>query len=339
MRLLIALLTLTAILLGLVHQASYADSSRSDGPQYRVIESIPGPDGTFDHLSIDARAGQLYLARGDGVMKLDLFTGDITPAFVKGEHVNDVIVLPGGRLLSTNEGTNTAVISEQSNGARIFRIPTGDGPDIAVYDTFSKLAYVMDSNAGTVTVIDPAAGKLLSDISVGGKLEFAVSDGAGHIYINVTDRAQVAVLDTKSRKVVGYYALPGCSQPTGLGIDPSENILVSACRNRKAVALRAKTGSFMTSFDIDKIPDDVIFDAKRKHFVIPCALEGTLFSIPETSTGLGIADRTTTAIGARTGALDTRTGWLYLPAADYTIGLTGFKQKDGTFRILLMTMK
>ncbi|WP_189052256.1 YncE family protein [Aliidongia dinghuensis] len=278
----------------------------------------------------------LYVARGDGVMTVDLINMKVTPIRVPGSKVATVLPLPDGRLLSTNEASNTATLSDGRTGMRIAEIPTGREPDMAAYDRKTGLVFVMDAAEGDVTVIDPKTGTVGGRIPIGGKLEAAVADGNGRLYINLTDSAKVAVLDTIKRRIVAHYSLPGCSKPSGLGFDPESRVLLAVCKNQKAIALHAQDGRVAAVLPIDRIPDAVIFDAARKLFFVPCALDATMIAIATNGGKPSVVRKIPTAIGARTGAVDPRTGAIYLPAADYDVGPTGFVQKPGTFRILVV---
>jgi DNA-binding beta-propeller fold protein YncE len=200
---------------------------------------------------------------------------------------------------------------------------------------------VMNGKDGDATLIDPAAAKPLGRLPVGGKLEFAVADGHGRVYVNIEDQNAIAVIDTAARKVTGHYPLPGCDGPTGLGFDAESGLLVAACANRLAVAVHAADGSAVgDKLAIDRHPDAVIFDAARKAFYIPCGRDGTLAVIAEASGGgLSVTAKIPTAVGAHTGALDPKTGRLYLPTADYHLTFSGFAPADGSFRILVFGSK
>jgi hypothetical protein len=80
-----------------------------------------------------------------------------------------------------------------------------------------------------------------------------------------------------------------------------------------------------------------MFDAARRNFYIPCGRDGTLVVISETSEGtLAVHSSVATAVGAHTGALDSKTGRLYLPTANFHLTLGGIAPADGTFRILVL---
>jgi hypothetical protein len=301
-----------------------------------VVAEVKGNDATFDYAAIDPTARLLYVARGDGVMSVDLTDMKVTPTFVPGAKVHAVLPLPNGRLLSTNGDSNTATLSDGRTGMRIAEIPTGKHPDAAAYDHKTGLVFVMDAADGDATLIDPTTGAVAGHIAIGGTLEAAVTDGAGRLYVNIEDKAEIAVLDTVQRTVVAHYPLPDCKEPSGLGFDPESHILLSVCKNQKAVALHDRDGSIAATLDIDRIPDAVIFDAARKMFFVPCARDATMIAIATNNGKPSVVRKIPTAIGARAGALDPQSGEIYLPAADYGIGLTGITQTAGTFRIIVV---
>jgi YVTN family beta-propeller protein len=311
-------------------------------PKLAVIGTIPGPDGGWDCASVDSDARRLYVAHGDAVMEVDLDTGKVNPRLVEGKRLHAVAPLPDGKALSTNGGDDTATLFDAATGKVIAQIPTGKGPDFATYDPSSGLALVMNGRDGNITLIDPKSAKAVGAVDVGGRLEFATIDGHGRTYVNVADRGEIAVVDIAARKLATRYALPGCDEPTGLAIDPDSGVLVAACRDKTAIAMQSKDGKVLATLPIGERPDTVIFDAARKLFFIPCG-EGNLAVIAENPGGApAVIGTIPTASGARTGALDAKTGKLYLPTADFEAAPEGKKRHPvipGTFRIVVVGEK
>jgi DNA-binding beta-propeller fold protein YncE len=260
---------------------------------------------------------------------------------VAGQHVHAVIPLPGGRALSTNGDSNTATLFDGKTGEVVAQIATGSDPDAAAFDPVSGLVFVMNGKDGDATLIDPISGKAVGRLPLGGDPEFAVVDGHGRLFVNLEDRNKTAVIDTVGRKVIGNYDLPGCERPSALGIDVGSGVLVAACANRTAVAIGAADGKIIAArLPIDRKPDAVIFDPVNRNFYIPCGRDGTLAVISESNDDvLTVRESVSTAVGAHTGALDSKTGRLYLPTADYHLTLTGAAPADGTFRILVLGVK
>jgi hypothetical protein len=311
----------------------------SPADQLAVTIEIHGHDSSFGYAAIDPTMRQLYVARGDGVMRVDLVTKKVTPTLVPGNDVHAVVLLPGGELLTTNGASNTATIADARSGSIIAELSTGAKPGDAAFDSKTGHVFVMDAQDSEATVIDPKRRTVVGHVAIGGTLGSAVADGEGRLYVNVEDEtqvAQIAVLDSVRRKIVAHYSLPECDLPSGIGFDPTTQLLLSVCNNEKAIALRVRDGSVAGTLHIGRMPEAVIFDAARRMFFVPCARDATMVAI-ETNNGEPVVVRKIpTAIGARTGALDPEAGELYLPAADYDLGPAGFTQKPGTFRILIV---
>ncbi len=329
------MLRFLALLLALVAEATAARAA-----DYAVISTIPGPDGRWDYVSIDTAARRLYIAHGDAVTVLDLASGKLNPKLTDGQGLHAVVPLPGGRVLSTNGRSNTARVFEAATGAAIADVPTGEGPDAAAFDRSTDLAAVMNGHSGDITLIDPAAGKAVATVAVGGKLEFAAADGKGRIYVNIEDRNEIAVLDVAARQVTARIPLPDCDGPGGLAIDPLRGLLVTACDNQKALAVDTATAKVVATLPIGKGPDAVLFDSERRRFFVPCGRDGTLVVIAENDAAAPTIIATVpTAVGARTGAVDPVTGRVYLVTADFTPPPPGEKRPvavPGTFRILVV---
>src|SRR5438045_6431878 len=120
----------------------------------------------------------------------------------------------------------------------------------------------MDPGIGEATVIDPVTAKVLATVAVGGSLEFAVGDGRGRMYVNVEDKNEVAVLDTKARKLVARFPLGGCDGPTGIAYDPAAGVIVSACGNGVAI-VSAPNGRPVARTTIGRGADGAASDPRR----------------------------------------------------------------------------
>ncbi len=326
-------------------------SPHAKPPSFTVIKTIPLPDSLpdnfFDYASVDSAVGKLFIGTEDGVTTVDLKTNEATPRFVKATMVHAVLPLPNHRMLITSGTTDTAILVDSSSGSILANIKTGRHPDGATYDSVSGLAIAINIIGGTVTLIDPVKGTAVGDIQVGGILEAGVTDSQGLLYINVANHANIAVVDVAARKVLKQYPLPGCKGPTGLAIDPATDLLVAACGNGKAIALHAKDGKLAASVKIGEGADAMLFDSRRKAFFAPSGDAGTLSVLREVSgrRALVLDQTVKTAPGARTGAIDTETGLLYLPVADEAEGtflVEGHKlpkHQLKTFRVLVLAAK
>lgn len=293
-------------------------ASATAAPTYSVVDRIKGPDGGWDYASFDPAARRVYVARGAGAMAVDVDSGKVTPGLSKTQRGHSALPVPGTSLvLSTDGGANTAILFDGATGAISATIPVGTKPDAAAFDPATGTLWVMNADSGDASVIDLASKAVVATVPIGGALEFAVADGQGRLYVNVEDKNQLAVIDTRVRKVLARHPLAGCDGPTGLAYVAEANALVSACANSVA-KVTGFDGADLGTLPIGPRPDAAIHDADRKLTFIPTGGDGMLAVIGAGADGkLAVLARVPTAKGARTGALDPKTGRLYLPSVSY----------------------
>ena len=102
-------------------------------------------------------------------------------------------------------------------------------------------------------MINAADGSVVGTIDLGGAPEQAATDGKGHIYIDVEDKANIAVVDAKTMMVTAHYDLTGSGGTcAGLAMDVKNNILFAACRMpANMVILSATDGKIITTIPIN----------------------------------------------------------------------------------------
>ncbi len=306
----------------------------------KVVARIDGPSGGWDYASFDPARRRVYVAHGSSVMMIEADSGKVTADFAPGSHLHAVVPVPGtGLIVTTNSGDSTARVISADDGKLIASVATAKGPDGATYDPSTGLVMVIDGDSGAVTEVDPKAGKAVGAIAVGDSLEFPAADGKGRLYINVEDKNQIAVVDIAARKVVARYSLGACHGPTGLALVAGGR-LISACANGVAEILDAASGHEIASLPIGGHPDSVLYDEGRGLAYIPSALTGTLAVIALSGKDDNtIVDTVPTQVGARTGAVDTKTGNIYLPTAQFGPPAAPGKRpepKPGTFQVLVL---
>jgi YVTN family beta-propeller protein len=314
-----------------------AASAATAAPSYSVVGTYKAADGGWDILSVDPVSHRLYVARRDSVTAVDLKFGEVTDKLAAADGGHSALAIPGtSDVLVTNGTANTAAIVDGRTGQLRATVATGKKPDAAAYDPSTKEIWVMTPGDGNITVIDPATAKAVATVQVGGSLEFATADGHGKLYVNVEDKNEVAVIDTRTRKLLRREPLPGCDGPSGIAFDPATKETLSACSNGVAVILSA-TGKPVASLTIGKRPDGAAFDERRHVALVPSGADGTL-SIIELSPKPRVVATVQTAKSARTIALDPSTGRAYLPATDLLppVGNERPKAVPGSFRIIVV---
>jgi DNA-binding beta-propeller fold protein YncE len=284
---------------------------------FAVVKRIPGPDGNWDYAIVDAIGRRLYVARDYGVMALDLDTGAVTPQVVAGHGVHGIAAVSGTALLvSTNNDSNTATVFDGHTGKVLGSITTGVGPDSVAFEPKSQLAMVFNQGSRDVTLFEPATLQVVGTIALDGTPESGAVDGQGHAYVNISDKNKISIIDVPARRVTGAIALEGCEEPSGLAYDAIDQLLISVCFNGVAEFIDARTHQQVARITTGKFPDAAIWDVDRRLAFVPSFAAGTLsvVSVPGKD-GIKLLQTLPTQMGTRTGALDGRTGKVYLPTS------------------------
>ena len=304
---------------------------------YSVVASIPGPDGGWDLLSVDPVHHRAYVARGEAVMVVDLNTNIVTGALLPAQRGHAALAIPGtDEAIVTNGNSDNAQIFDSRTGIVRATIAVGKKPDAAAYDPLTRHLFVMNADSGDISVIDPRSATGVATIAVGGSLELGAVDGRGLLFVNVEDKNDVAVIDTRTNKLVRRFPLTGCDGPTGIAYAPEAKRLISACANGKAI-VSEPSGRFVASLPIGEGADGADYDARRHVALIPSGRTGTLAIINLRGTPR-VLQTLATAKGARTIAIDPSTGRAYLPSAQYlpAVGKDRPKMVPGSFRLLVV---
>ena len=287
--------------------------------EYRVADSIKGPDFRWDYLSVDAVARRLYMGRAGGVTSIDLDSGKVTPTLLVSKLVHGVAPLgDSGVAAATNGLADSVTLFRGDSGEVLAEIPAGKGPDCVLYEPATKTILVFNEDSHDVTIIDAASHDVLATLPLGGQPEFAAADGKGLVYDNIVDKREIAVIDVAARKIIRHIPLKSCEEPTGIAYDGASGLVISVCGSGAAKFIDAKSGKEVSSLKIGKGGDAVILDETRRLVFFPTGASGTL-SVASLNDGGKVALKQTlkTKTGVRTGALDPASGRLYLPSADF----------------------
>jgi DNA-binding beta-propeller fold protein YncE len=315
---------LRLIFCALAGQAALPAAANAAPASAEVTARLQGPDGAWDYLSVDDRRHRIYLSRSYGVMMIDTLTGRAVEHFAAGDRSHSVVVVPDADVLVvTNSGDDSARIIDAASGAALASIAAGRGADSAVYDPVSRRVWVVNHTEGSISVIDPLKPSSEGRVQVGGILESAVVDGAGRLYVNVEDRHEIAVVDTRTRRTVGRYRLKDCVEPTGLALT-DRGLLVAACDGR-VVIVRASDGRRVTTLLIGHDADTVAYDPVRQRVYVPTGADGRLWMLDVSRPVPRLIGSLATPAGSRKATVDAATGDIYLPTARFRPG----KAADG----------
>lgn len=309
----------TASLLTLGMLASSIGGAQTT-PHYRVTRTVAlGAPDRWDYVTYDADSGRVFVAHGDRVTVVDgrdgHALGEIT-GYAGGTH-GIAISHATGRGYTDDGEAGQAGSFDLKTLAPVRRIPAGADADAVAVDPKTGHVFVINSDSGTVTVIDPVQDSALATINVGGKLEFAVADGAGNLFVNNAARSEIDRINTGTNTVDARWPIKACSRPHGLALDNTTHRLFASCLNRLLVVVDAGSGRLLSSIPIGAGTDAAAFDPQRRLIFSSNGIDGTLSVIQEKDADTFVPlDPVKTAVTARTLGLDPATGRIYLVAGE-----------------------
>ena len=289
-----------------------------DGP-YKVLKAAKvGGEGGFDYVYADSDGRRLYIPRTGNPARVTVYNLDTQE--------------PVGEIANTN-ARGAAVDPKSGHGfasskpvamwdtktlALIKTIDVQGGPDGILFDPFNQRVWVLSHGAPNATVINTVDGTVVGTVDLGGAPEQAVTDGKGHLYIDLEDKDKIAVVDAAALKVTGTYDLAGKGGgPGGLAFDVKNHVLFATCHDPAVmVILNSDTGKILDTLPTGTGTDGATFN--------PATLEafssngdGTLTIIKENSpTSFVVEQNLKTMPGAKTLTLDSKTGHILLMAAE-----------------------
>ncbi len=296
---------------------------------YQVLSKLQlGGPGGWDYLSFDAQRHHLFVSRGDHVLVIDVDKNKQVGSIADTQGVHGIAVAQDLHRGFTSNGKNASVTVFDLDSLKTVATITGTGekPDAILYDSASHHVLTFNGKSGTASVIDPAKNAVIATITLPGKPEFAVTDGAGHVYANIEDKSELVQIDSTSNKLLQTWSLAPCESPSGLAIDTKHHRLFSVCDNQKMAVVDADNGHLVTTVVIGDGPDAVVFDDAASMVYSSNGESGTITAVHEDAPDhYSVTANIPTQPSARTLALDPRTHRLYLSAAQ--LGTT--KQANG----------
>jgi YVTN family beta-propeller protein len=273
-----------------------------------------GPATHWDYLAIDPQRKRLFVTRGDHVQVLNLATGTPVGEIPNTNGVHGVAFAQDLKLGFTSNGrANTVTVfdldSLQVKGE--WKV-AGANPDAILYDPATRKLYTFNGKSADVSVFDATSGKPLATIPVGGKPEFAVTDGK-RVYVNIEDKAEIVAIDAGADRVLAHWPLADCEEPSGLALDAAHARLFSVCANRTMLVTDSASGKAVARVAIGDHPDAAVYDAGSAT-VFSSNGEGSLSVVRQLDADhYAKAVSVPTLKGARTMAFDPQARRAYLP--------------------------
>ncbi|MGG9963839.1 YncE family protein [Ferruginibacter sp. SUN106] len=301
---------------------------------------IASPGG-WDYLEVGPVNDWLYVSHGTQVNILNKKTGDSVGVIENTTGVHGIAFDVAGKKGFTSNGRlNTVTVFDMNTNKVLAQIAAGQNPDAIIYEPFSKKIITCNGRGKNLSIIDPVLNKTIDSVDVGGKPETPVSDGMGKLFVNIEDKNEIVVIDTKTFKVLNHWSIAPGDGPTGLAFDKTTKRLFAGCE-KLLMVIDATNGNIVDKITIGDGCDGVAFDAATKNIYTANGADGTMSVIHEESASkFVLVENVVTKKSARTITLDNQSHLIYLPAAELEPMEPGQKgrpkMKAGTFQVLVV---
>jgi DNA-binding beta-propeller fold protein YncE len=289
-----------------------AQTSVSKSPAssvYHLLKRIEvGGEGGWDYLFADAESHRLYVSHSTKVIVIDTKTEKVIGEIPNTNGVHGIAVADKlGRGFVSNGRDNSVTVFDLKSLKKLDDVKVGKNPDAIIYDAATKRVFAFNGGSSDATVIDAASGKIAGTIALGGKPEFATSDGKGMVFVNIEDKSEVATIDARNLTIKARWSIAPGKEVSGMAIDPKTHRLFIVCSNEKMIVMNADNGKVVADLAIGEDSDAAGFNPKTK-LAFSSNGTGTLTIVREDSANkFSIIESVITQRGARTMALDTKT--------------------------------
>jgi DNA-binding beta-propeller fold protein YncE len=310
------------------------------GSTYRVTHTYPlGGDGSWDYVVPDPPHHRVFIARQTRVMVVDEDSGKLLGEVtgINGAH-GTAIAESSGHGFATSGNDQSVVMFDLTTYKPLAKIPAAEDADAIVYDAASNRVFTLNGDAHSSTVIDPA-GKLITNIALGGKPEYGASAGDGKVYANLTDTSEVVEIDAKSATVSRRWSTAPCKQPVSMAVDTAHHRVFSGCRSGVMAVSDYQAGKVVATVPIGTGVDGAGYDPRTGDAFASNA-DGTLTVIHQDSPNeYHVAQTIETPKASRNMGLDPTNHRIYVASAKFGEAPGGRGRAPvlpGTFAVLVI---
>lgn len=293
--------------------------SQDRAPGFHVVDSISlGGETGWDYCLVDTMTGRFYTSRGTKVQVVDVKKKQIIGEIVNTNGVHGIALVHAANKGYTSNGRDSSLTVfnlETLQPIKTIKIKARN-PDAILYEPITKRIFTFNGGSACATAIDINTDQEIGTVAVGGKPEFAVTDGKT-IYVNIEDKSLIVAFDAATLKIIKQWSIAPGEEPSGLAIDRRHHRLFSVCGNKLMVISNTETGTVVATAPIDDGTDGVSFDPALQ-LAFSANGSGTMTVVREESPDkYSVAETVPTRRGARTNALDAATHRIYTVSAKY----------------------
>jgi DNA-binding beta-propeller fold protein YncE len=233
----------------------------------------------FDHLTADLQNDRLFVVPEDNksIEVYDIRTGKFVHS-IKGIGVGHSVVWRAdiNRIFVTDGSDGDLKIYDGTSYALLKSVKLLADSDATGYDPVTHDLYIADGgldaklNYTFLEIVNTDSGEKVGQIKIdSNRLEaMAVEKGGSRLFLNMTEKNSIGVIDRKKNVVAAVWPLSDCKVNASVAIDEKNHRLFAACRDGHMNVLDSDTGKVLQNLPISTGVDDMTFDpASRRVYV------------------------------------------------------------------------
>jgi DNA-binding beta-propeller fold protein YncE len=235
----------------------------------------------FDHFEVDLKRHRLFITPEDNksVEIYDLRTGKLVHSLTGIGMAHGVLYRPDIDEVFVTDGTEGELkIFEGESYKFVKDVKLLVDADSIGYDSATHYLYIdnggkdADLTYCLVSIVDTNTGQHLGDITIeSNRVEAMVLEKSGpRIFLNATEKSEVAVIDREKRAVVAKWPVTGGKVNVGIALDETHHRLFVACREGKLMVLDSDTGKVLQALPIAAGVDDLVYDPGSRRIYVAC---------------------------------------------------------------------
>ena len=240
---------------------------------------MPGVQNHFDHLTPDLKNNRIFVVPEDNksVEVYDIRNGKFLHS-IKGIGVgHSVVYRPDIDRIFVTDGTDGDLkIFNGSTYELLKTVKLLADSDATGYDPITHYLYIADGgldaklNYTFLEIVNTDTGEKVGQIKIdSNRLEaMAVEKSGSRLFVNMTEKNSIGVIDRKKNVVAAVWPLSGCKVNVAVTIDEKHHRLFAACRDGNMNVLDSEKGKFLQNLPISTGVDDMVFDPASQRIYV-----------------------------------------------------------------------
>jgi len=276
------LLGITLLVLMATVPACGARSDKATPPlQLLYAVPLPGFSGDFDHFAVDEKGGRLFLAAEDHktVEVFDLKTGRRLKSIEGFGTPHSIIYLPETDRILVADGDKGALYFLRGTDYGVAeRVDGLAGADSMKLDAAAQIIYVVTGGKDVpldysfLVAIDLKTMKKVRELRIeSSHVEaFALESTSSRLFVNITDKHEVAVVDRKAMKEIARWPIGSQADNSPMAYDEQHRRLLIVCRKPGTLlVMDSEKGRVVAQLPAAERSDDIAFDAADGRIYVP----------------------------------------------------------------------